>query len=400
MPQKGLTEESAILSKWHIAEGDAVKEGQHIFVMETGKAAFEVEAESSGTILKIFAGEGDEVPVKKVICVIGNPGESFALPNDDVSSVPASSDHASPGVATPSPAVHLTEMPADAPKESPPPAHPDPAAAVKDAGGGGKISPRARRLALARGLDYRGIRGTGPEGRVIEDDVKAALAAYPPQPSAAGVPLIRIPLHGAALFTIHAHCDASELLAYRERWNVANAAGEKLTVSDFAAFALSRLLPRFPRINAHFHEHETISFAHANIGIAVNTPRGLFVPVIRNADAMSLAALSRERNSLIACCGEGTARAADFADATFTLSNMGGWGAEFFTPAINPPQTAGIGLGTIEYRRKKTDLGMADYPALPLSLAADRRAVDDGAAAAFLKALCEGLECFNLLLLA
>ena len=404
MPQKGLTEESAILSKWYVAEGDVIKEGQYLFAMETGKAAFEVEAESSGTILKLFAGEGDEVLVKKIICVIGNPGESFTLPDDEVSSVPASSDHAPPVAAAPSSAVRLTETPKDTPKESPPPALSTLAVAAKDTSGGGKISPRARRLALVQGLDYRGVSGTGPGGRVIEEDIKAALGSRPAQTLAASVSFTRSSAPSTDLFTIHARCDVSELLAYRERWNSANTPEDKLTVNDLAAFAVSRVLPRFPRVNAHFGENETLSFTHVNLGFAVNTPRGLFVPVVKNADSMSLVGLSREIKTLAGRCHDGEATSADPANgtcsnATFTLSSMGGWGADFFTPAINPPQVASLGLGTIEYGRKKTDAGFTDYPALPLSLAADRRLVDDACAAAFLKAVREGLEHFSLLLL-
>jgi len=348
MPQKGLTEETALLSKWYAAEGDTIKEGQYLFSMETGKAAFEVEAETSGTILKFFASEGDEVPVTKIICVIGNPGESFVLPEDDICG----------GTAQETPPQRRAELPAGS---APPvsaanlsaaslsaaiPAKENAESANQKAGAhkektpsrsAPRISPRARRLALTQGLDYSSLDGSGPNGRILEEDVKAALDAH-----TAGTPrarTVRSVSHNAAQFTIHAHCDAAELLAWQERWNAAKPQ-EARTINDLVAFTVSRLLPRFPYMNAHPNE----------------TP-------------------------------------------TLPLSDMSAWGADFFTPVINPPQTGALGLGTIEYRRKKTPAGMADYPALPLSLTVDLQAVDEVQAAALLKALCEGLEHFSLMLL-
>jgi len=207
-------------------------------------------------------------------------------------------------------------------------------------------------------------------------------------------------LQSMAQFTMHAHCDVSDLLSYRERWNSVKPKEEKLTINDLVAFAVSRHLPKFPYMNAHFYENETRLFANVNLGIAVDTPRGLLVPTVRNAGEMSLAGLSREIKTLAGKCQEGKAMPVDLADGTFTISNIGAWGVDFFTPVINPPQTGILGIGAIEYRRKKTaSAGFVDYPALGLSLTVDHRAVDGAPGAAFLKALCEGLENFSLLLL-
>ena len=336
MPQKGLTEESAILSKWYVAEGDAVKEGQYIFTMETGKAAFEVEAEASGTILKLYAGEGDEVPVKKVICVIGNQGESFVLPDDGVSEAPAQEAPPQKRAEAEAPvrgATAAAENPGPANQKTGAPVHEEKPHAAPVS----RISPRARRLALVQGFDYSGLSGTGPGGRILEEDVKAALASR-----TAGAPrahALQVAPHSAAQFTIHAHCDASELLAYRDRWNAAKPQ-EPRTINDLVAFAASRILPRFPYMNAHPDETQTLA-----------------------------------------------------------LADMSAWGAGFFTPLVSPPQAGSLGLGAIEYRRKESPAGMTDYPALPLSLTVDLRAVSDVQAAAFLKAMCEGLEHFSLMLL-
>ena len=370
MQQRSLTEENAILSKWYVAEGDLVKEGQYIYAMETGKASFDVEAEASGTILKILISEGEEVAVRTIVCVIGNPGETYVFPDDDAP-VGAAPEAAAPVAVAPA----VEKSPAELPVA--------PVAVEKTVAGRFLISPRARRLALAHGLDYGGLCGTGPGGRILEEDVIAALAASalaasalaarPAEVSIARATALPPSLQGTAQFTIHAHCDASELLSYCERWNSIKKE-PKQTVEDLVALAVNRLLPRFPCLNA---------------------------------------------------------------DGAFTILNIGAWGADFFTPIIYPPQTGILGIGAIEYRRKKTSLGMedsrrglhtpplcgdiracnprpipyennipccpaagyVDYPALALSLTVDHRSVDDTSTKAFLKALCEGLENFSLLLL-
>jgi len=390
MQQRSLTEEVSILSKWYVEEGGVIKEGQYLYALETGKATFDVEAEASGTILKILASEGDEVPVKKIICVIGNPGEAFVLPGEEGSKEEFSQRHkgtekegaSGKPVGAPIPAAAALPVVAASPVAAVPLA-----ASGEAVQGKTGISPRARRLALARGLNYSGISGTGPGGRILEEDVKAALAAA-----------VHSSAQSVAQFTIYAHCDASELLSYRERWNTVKGP-EILTINDLVAFAVSRLLPRFPYLNAHFCENETLTFSHVNLGISVETPQGLLVPTVKNADTKSLVGLSREIKTLADRCHGGGATPLDLADGTFTLSNMDAWGVDFFTPILNPPQTGILGVGTIEYRRKKGPLGMTDYPALALSLTVERRAVAGASAAAFLKALCENLENFCLLFL-
>ncbi|MCL1818586.1 MAG: 2-oxo acid dehydrogenase subunit E2 [Spirochaetaceae bacterium] len=409
MPQKGLTEESAILSSWHIKEGDAVTEGQYIFTLETGKATFEVEAEVSGTILKILAAEGEEVLIKRIVCVIGTPGEAYVLPkeggDDGAAAAAPGSMAARPGGA------YVQAEQAPVPAAAGLPAAPPAAQTGKI-----KISPRARRLALAQGIDCGRLTGTGPGGRVIEEDVKAAFACAPSVvPGAAATAgeysvlpftptrraiaaAMRQSLAHAAQFTLHAHCDATELLAYRERCNSARAVEEKLTIGDLIAFAVSRTLPRFPHLNAHSTEDGLFLFPQVHLGIAVDTPRGLLVPVVRGAETKSLSRLSREIKGLVARCREGKAQSEELSGGTFTLSNMGARRVSFFTPILNPPQTGILGAGTIEYRRKMTAGGMADYPALSLSLTADHRVVDGVPAGAFLAEICGGLEKFTLLL--
>lgn len=422
MPQKGLTEESAILAKWYVKKGDTVKEGQYIFALETGKATFDVEAEVSGTVLELIGEEGDEVAVKAVVCVIGKPGESYTR------DIPAGA--AGPGVSTPEPA---SDVPGKAEPASPAapvvPAMPDvPAASHADRASpdsrGIRISPRARRLAALHGIAPAGIAGSGPGGRIIEDDIKAALggAVAGGRPGTVTVSESRKSpdgeykivlngrirrtiaanmmksLQGTAQFTMAAFFDATEMLEYRERYNAANSREEGLGINDLVVYAVSRTILDFPFMNAHYSDEEMRLFTHVSIGIAVDTSGGLMVPVVKNAELKSLAAISSEIRGLAGKCREMKASPEDLSGGTFTVTNIGAFGVELFTPVINPPQTGILGVGCLDYRRKKTSAGMVDFQAMGLSLTVDHRAVDGAPAAAFLKALCTELENFPLLL--
>jgi pyruvate dehydrogenase E2 component (dihydrolipoamide acetyltransferase) len=425
MPQKGLTEESAILSKWYVRKGDLVKEGQLLFALETGKAVFDVEAEVSGTVLEIFGGEGEEIAVKAVVCVIGASGEAY-VPAETAQGVPKAQE------GEPAP-VNAAVLPVTA---APPVSAVSAAAFITAAGSPGTeagktgVSPRARRLAGKNGLspgEIAGISGTGPGGRIIEEDVMravqastaarapgAAAAVETPRPRPEGasigeytaVPVggvrkataaaMMISLQSMAQYTMTASFDATELLSYRERQAAKGDAG-KLSINDLMVFALSRVLPDFPYMNAHYLDREIRHFAHAHIGVAVDTPKGLLVPTVKNADSKSLAAISAEVKDLALRCRSGTVRPEELAGGTFTVTNIGVYGIEYFTPIINPPQTGILGVGKIEYKRKKTGNGMADYPAIGLSLTCDHRAVDGSPAARFLQALSAALENFTLL---
>jgi len=382
MPQKGLTEESAILSKWYVKTGDRVKPGQLLFALETGKATFDVEAEVEGTILERIGEEGDEIAVKTVVCVIGTPGESYALEN---------APDRREGTVSPEKI---------------------------------RISPRARRLAEQNSVRIEDLTGTGPGGRIIEEDVQAVLikkeasaeSSFKEMSSRAAtdvevfecIPIGGIrktiagtmmqSLHGMAQFTITASFDATELLAYRERYNASHADSTRLSINDCILFAVSRVILDFPYMNAHSTDVEILRFKEVNLGVAVDTSKGLLVPTLRNAEDKSLATISAEVKELSGKCREGRISPEEISSGTFTVTNLGAFGVEFFTPIINPPQTGILGVGTIEYKRKKVPAGMVDYPAMGLSLTVDHRAVDGAPAARFLKALIEELEQFPLLL--
>jgi pyruvate dehydrogenase E2 component (dihydrolipoamide acetyltransferase) len=346
------------------------------------RSTFDVEAEVEGTILERIGEEGDEIAVKTVVCVIGTPGESYTR-----ESVPNRME----GTGSPEKT---------------------------------RISPRARRLAAQNGVRIEELTGTGPGGRIIEEDVRAVLIKKEasPESSFKGMPsraptdveaFERIPvggirktiagtmmqsLHGMAQFTITASFDATELLAYRERYNASHSNSTHLSINDCILFAVSRVILDFPYLNAHYADVEIRRFKNVHLGVAVDTPKGLLVPTIRNAEGKTLTAISAEAKGLTGKCREGRISPEEISSATFTVTNLGAFGVEFFTPIINPPQTGILGVGTIEYKRKKVSSGMVDYPAMGLSLTVDHRAVDGAPAARFLQALIGELEQFPLLL--
>lgn len=416
MPQLGISEDSAVLSQWRVKEGEAVKAGQILFTLETGKSSFDVESEFEGTVLKLLCGEGDELPIKAPICVIGEPGETVDEPN-------GADGAAKPATEVSAPAV---------PKTSAPETRPAPAAVSVENSAGGRLhsSPRARRLAEKTGIDLAAAVPTGPEGRVIERDVQklldegkigAAAASSPaaPEKTPAAVPtaeaaytvepLSRVrrviaenmhrSLSEMAQLTLTASFDATALMDFRRAAKSGAVAGlEAVTYNDMVLFAVSRTLPEFPYFNAHFTGEEFHLFRAVNLGFACDTEKGLLVPVIRGAGTLSLKAISERAKALAKAAQNGQLSPADMQDGTFTVSNLGSLGVESFTPVINPPQTGILGVNTLETRVRLENDTPVYYTAMSLSLTFDHRAVDGAPAARFLAALVKNLENFTLLL--
>ena len=426
MPQAGISVESCVITEWRKHPGDAVAEGDILFEYETDKAMFECESTAAGTLLEIFFQNGDEVPVLTAVCAVGEPGE-------DVSSL-------RPGAASE----------ADGPEAAP--AMPPQAEAAPDRGeshedgsaGRCKASPRAKRLAAERHVDLQLAAPSGPNGRIIERDVRALLdrgvrAAEPvdsrpvgmegPQsaPSLQAVPAspaegesagyedvkfsgIRRAISasmGASLreipqLTHNFSFDASAILGYRKMLKEGGeAAGlSGITLGDMILFAVSRLLPRYPDLNAHMLDDRTIRrFTDVHLAFACDTPRGLIVPVIRNANHKSLLAISKEVKALAEAALSGAISPDHLSGGSFTVSNLGSFGVESFTPVINPPQTGILGVDCIVDRPRRTKEGGIElYPAMGLSLTYDHRAIDGAPASRFVGELCRMLERFPLLL--
>ncbi len=437
MPNVGISVESCILTEWHKKKGDTVNEGDVLFTYETDKTTTDEKATASGTLIEVFFEEGEEIPVMTNIAVIGNPGEStaeFAPAGAAEEEAPAAAEAvaAAPVAAAPAAAAVQTEAPT----------------------GFVKASPRAKAFAQKSGVDYRYAVPTGAEGRITEADVRAMIANGPTPTyaaqgafdGAAGTGLggkfsvgdigaaavaeapaaaveaapaytdekmsgirraiaknMMNSLATTAQLTNTASFDATEIMGFRKKLKAgAEALGlPNITLNDIIIYAVSRVLakPEHSLLNAHLLEGDVLrKFSGVHIGIAVDTERGLMVPTIMNADKKSLAEISKEAKELAKAAQSGSIAPDKLKGASFTISNLGSFGIESFTPVINPPQTGILGVNTIMTRVKEVNGELKAYSAMPLSLTYDHRAVDGAPASKFLKDLCASLENFSILL--
>ncbi|NLN46979.1 MAG: 2-oxo acid dehydrogenase subunit E2 [Clostridiaceae bacterium] len=447
MPRQGQSVESCIIGKWHKEVGDPVAEGEILFTYETDKAVFDEPAPVAGTLLARFYEEGDDVPCLRNVCVIGAPGE-------DVSAF--ASEAASDTAAAPDPA---SAAPAEAPSSAQKTVQPEPKP-QELSGQPQAASPRARSLANRLGMDsLRAIQGRGPEGRILERDVRAAHKdGQIPTPAAArmlenegrvavdrsgiggrvraadvgeatasgamaGVApsigavedraytrirrsigtAMMASLTGSAQLTLNASFDAEAMLALRARMKAVKEK-EKVgsegtregipSVNDWILFAVSRVLSRHPLLNAHGFEDRIRVFESVHLGVAVDTPRGLMVPTVFHADRLGLAGISAQVRALAAQCRSGAIPPDLLQGGTFTVTNLGMFGIESFTPVINPPQTAILGVCAPQTRMRPAVEGCMplSYTAIPLSLTFDHRAMDGADAARFLQELVNYLN--------
>ena len=414
MPKAGISVESCIIGSWQKKVGDAIKVGDILFTYETDKANFECESTAEGELLEIFFHDGDEVPCLENVCAIGNKGDDTAsLRPGAAPAAPA----AAPVAAEAAPAAAVTAAP------------------VAAATGKAPISPRAKKLAATAGVDASLASGTGPNGRIIERDVRrlmeegvpaAAVEAAPvaapvaeaaPVTAAAAAPEVeyedvkfsgirraisksmKSSLSSMAQLTHNFSFDASAIMAYRKALKAAGDEYAGITLGDIILYAVSRTILSCPDLNAHMLDDNNIRlFKHVHLGVAVDTPRGLMVPTIFNADQKSLLEISKEVKELAGACRTGAISPDKLSGASFTVSNLGGFGVESFTPVINPPQTGIIGVCTTVQRPRMGANGIELYPAMALSLTYDHRAVDGAPASRLMMELCKNLENFTTLL--
>ena len=430
MPRQGQSVETCILGEWYKKKGDVVKAGELLFSYETDKASFEEDAKADGILLEVFFTEGDEVPVLTNIAVIGKEGESV--------------DEYRPGEATsvsPDLEASVLETPAETSVLIPE------IKVVAPYAGKVKISPRAKRAAEELGIVYDHIQGTGPEGRIIERDIEAASTQMPgltplakEKALAEGLrtgekstglggrvsandlvaanlvynddfevkklsnmrKLIARAMHASlqnsAQLTHHMSADARKIMALRKRFKMdldAEKISQNITINDLVCFAVIKALKKFPQVNTHFMGDSMRWFKKVHLGLAVDTDRGLMVPAVKNADDLSLEGLSAQLTAIAAQCRKGNVNPELLAPeaASFTISNLGNYGVEMFTPVINIPQTAILGVCTIIPRPK--DLGDGVYgfvPMMGLSLTYDHQALDGGEATLFLREIKEQIE--------
>jgi pyruvate dehydrogenase E2 component (dihydrolipoamide acetyltransferase) len=392
LPRLGQGMESGTIVRWLKQEGDKVEKGEALYELDTEKVTQEVEAEASGTLLKILGQEGEEIAVGKRIAVIGEEGEAVELDEE-------ASEEGSPGPAREEEREQGREASAEEPKADEREAEEK---EVPPSNGRIKASPLARRVARERGIDLAGLTGTGPEGRIVAEDVERA-AATPAHATVGAAPLEAevVPLTSirrtiarrlteaweAPAFQISMSADMTRALALRERLR-----DEKVTVTDVLTKLAAIALLRHREVNAHFAGDEVRIFPTANVGLAVATERGLLVPVIRECERKSLIQLAVERGQLVQRAREGKLSADDLEGGTFTISNLGMYGVEQFIAVLNPPQAAILAVGAIEERPVAENGELVVRPMMSLTLTCDHRAVDGAKAAEFLRELKMLLE--------
>ena len=438
MPRQGQSVESCIITAFNVKVGDKVNKGDTLFSYETDKSSFDEPAPEAGTVLAVMREEGDDVPCLENVLIIGNEGEDISAL---ISESAPKAEEAAPAPETKEAASAAAPVQAAAPVTAP--------AATE---GVGSISPRAKLLAEKTGADLLKANPTGPNGRIIERDVQAlvdagltvspaAKAGYTEATEGSGIsgkvtlrdleqapaaPVVaaaaagpeyedvKLPnirkviarsmhesLSTMAQLTLNTSFDATALLELRQE---IKANGEKLglaniTLNDMVLYAVSRVLKSHRDLNAHFLDDTMRYFNVVNLGVAVDTPRGLMVPTVFSADKMTLNELAAAAKTVIKEAQGGTISPDKLRGGSFTVTNLGALGIESFTPVINPPQTGILGVGTITRRIKDEDGEDVSYPAMGLSLTFDHRALDGAPAAKFLKELVNALENFNLLLL-
>ncbi|MBE3036080.1 MAG: 2-oxo acid dehydrogenase subunit E2, partial [Candidatus Atribacteria bacterium] len=399
MPKQGQSVESCLIIKWNKKVGDKVKAEEPICEVETDKAVFEVEAPEAGTILRIFYKEGDDVPVLETIAIIGQPGEKI--------------DHLIPQkTVSVSKEEYVEKQKAITSDKS--------LKKTKSSFGDGliPISPVARRFAEKKGIDFSKLAGSGPGGRIIKKDIEKALSEGEPLiPSTVSKnifgPLKEIPVEGVrkiisermfmslqstAQLTLNTSAEASNLLACRKslKSSPETKGLNKINMNDFLLYIVANLLPKFENMNAHFLKDKILEFEQVHLGFAVNSPRGLMVPVIHNAHLLSLKEISEEARRLSTACQEETVLPDELKGGTFTVTNLGTMGIESFTPILNVPQVAILGICSISLKPIMKDNEIKFIPHIGLSLTFDHRAVDGAPAAKFLQELNRLIANFNL----
>ncbi len=469
MPRQGQSVETCIITRWHKSKGEKVDAGDILFSYETDKAAFEEEAAESGILLDVFYNDGDEVPVLETVAVIGQPGENIeqlipgkASPGsgddrDGKSSEPgyakadsgkADSGKADSGKADSKDAGTMEAVAAGAavsgsslsgsgvqPADGPPNEAPGEEGRLR-------VSPLARKLAKEHDLDFSGIKGTGPHGRIIERDIRNAAAEMkedvdtgtgydqqvlrssdPPDyktgfaPGSGKMPesegdytdnklsnMRRIiagkmeqSLQNSAQLTHHMSADARKMLAWRKdiKAEKGSPGVDDISLNDMVCYSVINALKKHPFMNSHFLGTAIRTFDKVHLGIAVDTERGLMVPVIRNADDMNIRGLAGRIRRLADECRKGSVNPELLVSeaASFTVTNLGAYGVEMFTPVINLPQIGILGVNTITYRPSDMGDGVIGFvPVIGLSLTYDHRAVDGAPASLFLAEVKKEIE--------
>ncbi len=386
MPKFGLTMTEGTIQQWFKSEGDAIKTGEALFEVETEKVLYEVEAPTDGTVAKLLYAVEAVVGVGLPVAIIAEAGEEVA----EVAARYADAPAAAPASASPEPAPVATSAPSPAPQEK---------------RGRVPVTPAARKLAKEHSIDLSGVAGTGPRGRITREDVQKTIdsggqAAPPPAPTAAPAAAEDIPLRGmrkviaermhqslqgSAQLTISTEADVTQLIdrrqEVRQEFNV--------TYTDFIVQACAHALRQHPRMNAYLEGDIIRANSDIHVGLAVALDEGLIVPVVRDADKKSLKDIAAEAKTLAEKARASQLKLEEVSGGTFTVSNLGMYGVDAFTPIINAPQSGILGVGRIVekpviHRGEVTRRSM-----MVLSLTFDHRVIDGAPAGAFLQTVAD-----------
>jgi len=406
MPKQGQSVETCILTKWFRNIGESISVGDILFSYETDKASFDLESPVEGILLDIFFNDGAEVPILVNVAVIGKKGESTDSFNPSSSNILASSLSAASvtsEVLNIEKAVNNKKTPEGlAPTDSKI-----------------RISPRAKRMAENKGLNYNNVQGSGPNGRIITRDIDNLYSGDAPKKTkiqVTGTEYTELPLsnvrkliaramlaslQNSAQLTHHMSADVRSLLEARQKIKnklSSDKSQQDITLNDMVCWCVIRALEKFPEANSHFLDDRIKTFHKVHLGLAVDTTRGLMVPTVKNTDDMNLIKLSKELKSVAEACKKGSINPEliQSTAATFTVSNLGNYGVEMFTPVVNLPQVAILGVCTIINRPASIGNNIFGFvPYIGLSLTYDHRAIDGGPATLFLKEIKDQIEAFK-----
>ncbi len=447
MPKQGNSVESCIILDWKKKEGDTISIGEIVCEAETDKSTIEVESTAEGTILKLLYAVGDEVPVQSPMMIVGEPGEKVeSSASSAVVEVERTAQPIAPTVEKFQVVEKTTEASAQGVSPRARSLGSSTGIAVNELVGSGPkgrvierdvvsalssrepLSPAALEAMVAQGLQAPS-KGSGIGGRILSADllkdaskvvapvqaspafeqVPASVADFPGAFTETAVKGVRkvtakrmhASIATTAQFTLNSFANAAALKRLRERFKNSDPrlGLQKITINDLVLFAVSRTILQFPYVNSHFLGDRMLTFEHVHLGCAVDTPKGLLVPVIKYADTLSLSQISATFKGLSSAALEGKASPDDLSGSTFTVTNLGAMGVETFTPVLNVPEVAILGVGGISIRPLEDEDGdIAFVPHIGLSLTIDHQGVDGAPGARFLKALCENIAAIDLLL--
>lgn len=388
MPKQGQSVETCIITKWFRKIGESVSIGDILFSYETDKVSFDLESPVEGILLDVFFGDGAEVPVLVNVAVIGKSGEE------------TQSFHS------------LTKAETEAETKTDNTLQLSTDSKIR-------ISPKAKKMAHEKGVNYNNLTGSGPNGRIIARDIEKGISGeitdtkipqisgsdFTEQPLSNVRKLIARAMHASlqnsAQLTHHMSADVRSLLEARQKIKnklSSDKSQQDITLNDMVCWCVIRALEKFPEANSHFLDDRIKTFHKVHLGLAVDTSRGLMVSAVKNTDEMDLIKLSKELKSVAEACKKGSINPEliQSTAATFTVSNLGNYGVEMFTPVVNLPQVAILGVCTIINRPASMGNNIFGFvPFIGLSLTYDHRAIDGGPATLFLKEIKDQIEAFR-----